>query len=334
MVRLMVAMSFPQRISVIMPVFNAAERLKESVGSVLAEAELPLELICVDDGSTDASGSLLEEMAAKDDRLRLIRQENAGPGAARNRGLELLTGDFFTFADADDVLEPGYLRELYETAVSMDADAVVSGWTRVDRAGGRSARSLCETPAILPPGAAALNCLPRASWGRLYRRVVLERSQARFPLEVFYGEDTAFNCLIDSFCKIIVLHPATGYLYRDEEGSVSNTRLAETLPGMMDALAWLAAEFRRRGMSALHRELLAGYAAHALRRIRARACHGCQRDCARRAAEILHEAGVSEADFSALRAKDARCLSRILAGGSGLSLGYYWKRLHRVLRGR
>lgn len=321
-------------VSVIMPIYNAAERLEESVGGILAEAELPLELICVDDGSTDASGCLLEEMAAKDARLRLIRQENAGPGVARNRGLEVLRGDFFTFADADDALEPGYLRGLHETAVGMGADVVVSGWTRVDRAGERVSQTLCEAPALLPPGAAALCGLPRTSWGRLYRREVLERSQARFPLGVCYGEDTAFDYLIDSFCKIIVLHPSTGYLYRDEAGSVSNTRLAEKLPGMVDALAWLAAEFRRRGMSALHRELLAGYAAHALRRIRARACHGCQRECARRTSEILHEAGVSEADFSALRSKDARCLSRILAGGSGLSLGYYWKRLYRALRGR
>ena len=246
----------------------------------------------------------------------------------------MLRGDFFTFADADDALEPGYLRGLHETAVGMGADVVVSGWTRVDRAGERVSQTLCEAPALLPPGASALCGLPRTSWGRLYRREVLERSQARFPLGVCYGEDTAFDYLIDSFCKVIVLHPSTGYLYRDEAGSVSNTRLAETLPGMMDALAWLAAEFRRRGMSALHRELLAGMrlmrcAGFAL--ARAMAASGIARAGRRR---FLHEAGVSEADFSALRAKDARCLSRILAGGSGLSLGYYWKRLYRALRGR
>ncbi len=321
-------------ISIIMPVFNAAERLVESVGSVLAETELPLELICVDDGSTDASGRVLEEMAAKDARLRLIRQENAGTSAARNRGLELLTGDFATFADADDILEPGYLRELYEAAQLHGADVVVTQLSRLLPGQPVQRKPLGSHPQVLPPAASSILALTPNSCGRLYRREVLERSHARFPLGIRYGEDTAFNCLIDSFCQVILTHPATGYLYRDEASSASNTRLAEKLPGMVDALAWLAAEFRRRGMSALHRELLAGYAAHALRRIRARACHGCQRDCARRAAEILHEAGVSEADFSALRAKDARCLSRILAGGSGLSLGYYWKRLHRVLRGR
>lgn len=321
-------------VSIIMPVYNAAERLEESVGSVLAETELTLELICIDDGSTDASGRLLEGLAARDARLRLIRQENAGTSAARNRGLELLTGDFVTFADADDVLEPGYLRELYEAAQLHGADVVVTRLSRLLPGQPVQRNPLGDRPEVLPAAASSILSLTPNSCGRLYRREVLERSQARFPLGVCYGEDTAFDYLIDSFCKIIVLHPSTGYLYRDEAGSVSNTRLAEKLPGMVDALAWLAAEFRRRGMSALHRELLAGYAAHALRRIRARACHGCQRDCARRAAEILHEAGVSEADFSALRAKDARCLSRILAGGSGLSLGYYWRRLHRALRGR
>lgn len=321
-------------VSVIMPIYNAAERLEESVGGILAEAELPLELICVDDGSTDASGSLLEEMAAKDARLRLIRQENAGTSAARNRGLELLTGDFVTFADADDVLEPGYLRELYEAAELHGADVVVTRLSRLLPGQPVQRNPLGDRPEVLPAAASSILSLTPNSCGRLYRREVLERSQARFPLGIRYGEDTAFNCLIDSFCQVILTHPSTGYLYRDEAGSVSNTRLAEKLPGMVDALAWLADEFRRRGMSALNRELLAGYASHALRRIRARARHGCQRECARRAAEILHEAGVSEADFSALRSKDARCLSRILAGGSGLSLGYYWKRLYRALRGR
>lgn len=321
-------------VSVIMPIYNAAERLEESVGGILAETELPLELICVDDGSTDASGRVMEEMAAKDDRLRLVRQENAGTSAARNRGLELLAGDFVTFADADDILEPGYLRELYEAAQLHGADVVVTRLSRLLPGQPVQRNPLGSHPQVLPPAASSILALTPNSCGRLYRREVLERSQARFPLGIRYGEDTAFNCLIDSFCKVILTHPATGYLYRDEASSASNTRLAEKLPGMVDALAWLAEEFRQRGMSALDRELLAGYASHALRRIRARACHGCQRDCARRAAEILHESGVSEADFSALRAKDARCLSRILAGGSGLSLGYYWRRLHRVLRGR
>ena len=91
-------------ISVVMPVYNAARWVGRAVASALEQRGVGLEVICVDDGSTDGSAGILDGLAAADARVRVVHQENAGQGAARNRGVERATGDYLYFMDADDEL--------------------------------------------------------------------------------------------------------------------------------------------------------------------------------------------------------------------------------------
>lgn len=90
-------------VSVIMPVYNAERHLRDAIASVLGQTIRNLELICVDDGSIDASPAILAEEAVKDPRLRVISQSNSGAGAARNRALDVAAGEYIAFMDADDV---------------------------------------------------------------------------------------------------------------------------------------------------------------------------------------------------------------------------------------
>ena len=100
-------------VSVIIPIYNAEEHLRRGLDSVLGQDTAELEAICIDDGSTDASGAIVEEYARRDGRVKLVRQENSGQGAARNRGLEYATGEYVYFMDADDELaRPDALRIL------------------------------------------------------------------------------------------------------------------------------------------------------------------------------------------------------------------------------
>jgi glycosyltransferase involved in cell wall biosynthesis len=94
-------------VSCIVPVFNGERYLAEAVDSILAQTHRPIELIVVDDGSTDGSAAVASRYG---DRVRLARQANAGPAAARNRGLDLATGDFVAFLDSDDLWHPDKLR--------------------------------------------------------------------------------------------------------------------------------------------------------------------------------------------------------------------------------
>ena len=98
------------KISVVIPVYNAERFVRYPLDSVLAQTHSDWECICVDDGSTDGSGAILDEYAAKDARFRVVHQANGGEGAARNAGMDLATGEIVAFLDADDRMHPEALR--------------------------------------------------------------------------------------------------------------------------------------------------------------------------------------------------------------------------------
>lgn len=108
-----------------MPVFNAEKYLPESLKCVTEQTLTDIEIICVNDGSTDSSKEILEEFAANDPRIKIISQQNCGAGSARNRGMEIATGDYLSFLDADDIFNPDMLEKAYEKAEAESADIVI-----------------------------------------------------------------------------------------------------------------------------------------------------------------------------------------------------------------
>ena len=122
-----------QTISVIVPVYNVAQYLSQCVSSILSQDYGDLEVILIDDGSTDASGEICDQYAAKDSRVRVIHQKNGGAAAAKNAGLRLASGDYLAFADSDDYLEPGAYGFLMKTLLETNADAVQGSFREVYR---------------------------------------------------------------------------------------------------------------------------------------------------------------------------------------------------------
>lgn len=114
--------------SIIIPVYNVAPYLRECLDSVLAQTFTDWEAICVDDGSTDESGAILDEYAAKDKRFRVIHQANAGVSAARNRALDEVKGAWVGFLDADDLWGEQWLSEVYD-GIDDEVDWIRTGWT-------------------------------------------------------------------------------------------------------------------------------------------------------------------------------------------------------------
>ena len=102
------------KVSVIIPVYNTASYLQESVGSIMHQTLRDLEIIIVDDGSTDNSGEILREMAEKDERIQLFSQRNEGQSSARNTALKYASGEYIYFMDSDDILHQDALRQCYE----------------------------------------------------------------------------------------------------------------------------------------------------------------------------------------------------------------------------
>ena len=112
-------------ISVIVPVYNSEKYLKQCLDSIVGQTFKDIEIICVNDGSTDSSSQILAEYASKDDRFVIINQENGGAGKARNTGLDASRGKYLSFLDSDDFFESTMLEKAYKKIEQDNSDFVV-----------------------------------------------------------------------------------------------------------------------------------------------------------------------------------------------------------------
>ena len=113
------------KVSVIMPVYNVESCLEECLDTLMAQSLKEIEIICVDDGSTDGSSAILKEKAKKDRRIRVITQKNSGAAAARNLGFTYATGEYVLFLDSDDFFSKDMLKKSYECAKEQKTDIVL-----------------------------------------------------------------------------------------------------------------------------------------------------------------------------------------------------------------
>ena len=188
-------------ISVIIPVYNIQQHLRECLDSVLGQSYPHLQVICVDDGSTDESPAILAEYAQKDPRVQVIRQQNAGPGAARNTGLEAAKGEYVIFLDSDDWFEPDFLAKMVDTAQREGADVAICRAVEFDTNSGRELPSEWMMKKQYLPGKLAFAPQEMADhlfqftygmpWDKFYRRELLTSSRIRYPA-LKNSEDLAF----------------------------------------------------------------------------------------------------------------------------------------------
>lgn len=195
----------PELVSVVIPAHQAAGVLAVALESVLAQTYAELEVVVVDDGSTDGTAALVEGYAAEDARVRLVRQQNAGVSTARNRGMDEARGTFVTFLDADDWMEPDHVSCMVDAALRTDADVVQTGYVvefldANGRTQGAEVRSGADAlvgagqPPI-PLGSDFLNGLGYV-WNKLYRLGPLRDSGVRFVETQTIFEDLSFNCSV------------------------------------------------------------------------------------------------------------------------------------------
>ena len=114
------------KVSVIVPVYNVEKYLKQCLDSILAQTLNDIEIICVDDGSTDSSGSILDQYEARENQVKVIHKENAGYGAAMNAGLDAASGEYIGIVESDDCIREDMYQTLYDAAIKDDLDVVKS----------------------------------------------------------------------------------------------------------------------------------------------------------------------------------------------------------------
>lgn len=178
------------KVSVVIPVYNTEPYLRQCLDSVVGQTLRDIEVICVDDGSTDGSLEVLREYEARDGRFTVLQQRNQFAGVARNRGMERARGDYLVFWDSDDFFEPTALEKMHGQIVRYEADICVCGANQYLQETGElapSARYLAEERL---PEAAVFNrhthndfILTFATvmpWNKMFRRAFVEENRLRF----------------------------------------------------------------------------------------------------------------------------------------------------------
>lgn len=219
-------------ISVIIPVFNTEQYLDRCLDSVLGQDLEDLEVICVDDVSTDGSAALIQRRARKDRRLRYIRQEvNAGPGQARNRGIDTATGRYVYFLDSDDWIEPDLLSRMLQMADETGRDVIINSsfvkeYDGIDKKEYGTRFGFLEEAPRAYDTATVLLLFPPVLWARLYRRSYLADNNIRFPDLRGGGEDNYFTTLAELPLPDLFVFRGPYYHYFQRDDSLAHLREA------------------------------------------------------------------------------------------------------------
>ena len=226
----------PIDISVIVPVYNVEEYLPACIDSLLHQGEVHLEIILIDDGSTDNSGAIADQYAKQDSRIKVIHQENRGLSCARNTGIDESRGKYIAFVDSDDWIMENSLCQLYQIAVENQCDIVKGDfqYNQQDRnvkspfnpvpkellntvlSGNECFCGLVKSRAFVP-----------MVWSYLYRRDYIEQIKMRFEEGIIH-EDELWTPLVLCQALRIVIIDLVFYYYRQREDSImesSNTQI-------------------------------------------------------------------------------------------------------------
>jgi CDP-glycerol glycerophosphotransferase len=237
-------MTVPQ-ISVVVPFYNNEDLLGDCLQSIAAQTFADLEVIMIDDGSSDGSAQIAQEKADTDPRFRLFRVTNGGPGYARNRGVERATGEFLAFVDADDMLPSHALEKLHDTLLASGSDFASGNVQRIGPSGmhqsalharaikgRRIGTHISKTPQLL---------YDVSVWNKLFRKSFWDRAGLTYP-EGMLWEDLQIMTRAHVLAKAVDVIPDSIYYWRERgKGELSITQSRTSIGNFRDRITALLA---------------------------------------------------------------------------------------------
>lgn len=217
-------------LSVIVPVYNVESYLSRCVDSILVQKVDGMEIILVNDGSRDSSGTICDEYARKDSRIRVLHKENGGLSSARNAGLDICRGEYIAFVDSDDWIEPDAYENMLKTARELDVKLVCGGRYDVSSRTGEKKLGLCP-PKTEKISAEELvgriftwdNC-DSSACDKLYHRSLLENW--RFPMgKVCEDVPVMYRIILQTEWVAVYGHPIYNYFHR--HGSITTATVSD-----------------------------------------------------------------------------------------------------------
>lgn len=247
------------KISIIVPVYNGAEFLRPCIDSILGQTFPDLEVILVDDGSTDESPAICDRYAAQDNRVICIHQENAGAAAARNCGLKASTGKYIAFVDSDDWIDQDMYETMVNAAEERNCDLVICDCLKESEAGSciythelpggyydREAMVAQYFPQLLMPDSMEYP-VTISNWLLLIRRETIEENRLSFPEGMRFSEDLLFGSEVGYYAQSMTyLKGYTPYHYRQNPASVTHTAFKDKWPLLLELYRRIRKSFQEK----------------------------------------------------------------------------------------
>ncbi|MBQ2407539.1 MAG: glycosyltransferase [Lachnospiraceae bacterium] len=225
------------KVSVIIPVYNVEKYVKKCIQSVVNQTYSKLEIIIVDDGSTDKSSTICDDFAAEDKRIKVIHQSNQGLSAARNTGILSATGDYLFFVDSDDWIDKDTIKTLFLLITKSQSDIAACGVMKVWEDG--KTESFTQNIQFIMDGKMAVcemitgNTLCSVIYNKLYKRILWEGIS--FPVNRFHEDEfTTYKLLYRA--KKVIYSGDEMYFYRQRKGSIMSEISDKRIEDILDAM--------------------------------------------------------------------------------------------------
>ena len=226
-------------VSVIIPVYNTEKYLPACIDSVLAQTGVSLEIILVDDGSTDSSPCICDKYAEENDNITAIHIQNSGPATAKNKGLKLAQGNYIALTDSDDRMEPLMLHKMVSAGYEHDADIICCNYKQIDEQGNVSHLNSTNKQYILNHEEGLIhffskNKIYSQCWTKLYKRQLLVEHHIENDSGLRTDEDFIFNIRAFTKAHITVIVDEPLYEYTHRENSLAHAFFKENISQYID----------------------------------------------------------------------------------------------------
>ena len=231
-------MSNGELVSIIVPVYNAEQYIGRCISCVLDQTYRNIELILVDDGSSDKSAYIIDEESGKDKRIVVIHKSNGGASDARNMGLSMCRGSYICFVDADDIIDPEYVMTMLSIAKEYDCDIVQCDYKKVNNRDiiftrGDNKISVVSSTDMLNRIYSKSNVDTIVLWNKLFKKSVI--ADIRFPVGIMFEDEVFCPRVIYNASRIAITN-STLYYYYHNNNSVMNMEYSKKKLDIFTAL--------------------------------------------------------------------------------------------------
>ena len=231
------------KVSVIIPVYNVEKYLNQCLDSICVQTLKEIEIICINDGSTDNSWKILEKYAQNDSRFVIINKNNEGVSVARNTGISCAVGEFICFVDSDDYVDKNYLEKLYNAAVEYDCDIACCGFVRFNGIR-KSVRKTISKIRVLKTIEEKIKIekIPEHNyiWNKIYRRKSFLEHNLQFVQHRYFEDIEIVIKILNSLGDMVTV-PDVNYYYRKNPTSIVHTQS----PRKRKDYYWAISEFKK-----------------------------------------------------------------------------------------